>query len=96
MTFTITSFTLVTEDGEEIQPALASNTSFSWSTWKNEPQCTIVPTEATAVEMWKFGQWGTLAHNFGQNIIPGKDEIHRFTAVSSPCRLPVEGDSRFC
>ena len=83
LTFTITSFTLVTEDGEEIQPALASNTSFSWSTWKNEPQCTIVPTEATAVEMWKFGQWGTLAHNFGQNIIPGKDEIHRFTAVSS-------------
>lgn len=81
--FVLNDFILYDEDGAEFHPSLASNTQFSWSTWKNEPQCTIVPVNAEAIEMWTFGQWGTLAHNFGENITPGKDEVHRFIVTSS-------------
>ena len=83
LTYVLSDFILYDEDGGEYQVDLESNTSFSWSTWQNEAQCTIVPTESEEIQVWSFNQWGALSHNFGENITPGKDEIHRFVVESS-------------
>lgn len=37
--------------------------------------------ETTSV--YSFGQWGTLVHNFGENIVPEEGDVHRFVVTSS-------------
>jgi len=71
--FTINDVILYKEDGTEWHPNLVNDWGSSYKKLG----------EGEVTEYYSFGQWGTLMHDFGSNVVPDEGDVHRFTVTSS-------------
>ena len=73
VTFVLNDVVLYKADGTEWHTTLAND-------WGGTVKKL---SEGEVIENYTFGQWGTLYHDFGQNVTPADGDIHRFIVTSS-------------
>jgi hypothetical protein len=71
--FVLNDVILYKADGTEWHPNLAKDWGSSFTKLG----------QGVITEYYSLGQWGTLAHNFGSNVVVGNGDVHRFTFTSS-------------
>ena len=74
VTFTLNDVILYDIDGQEWHTNLAGD-------WGGT--VTKLSDGVETISRYEFGQWGTLVHNFGANIVPEEGDVHRFVVTSS-------------